>query len=267
MASQDDGRAHDRSGKKPRWFLVRVSLLSHNSAKLFVSLWNYHPENDDIHGDFWNAENFSWFSNQRARKPFASYAQIDATLDKGARVLESVVRPYPAKIAGIPLQFNYEINTGTFALTWVDPIQEPPRPRKSWQTGTVDEPPLRGHPPITSRRSEFFVPADWVKNAEDMEVTLLGAAAGAKWWYEKEVQTLYIETLEGVDKTRGSAYRISVKVKGRPARWELRAWYEDFVRSPYFMGLLVLFFALLMTFATTRNAITGSLRYIAERTK
>lgn len=98
-------------------------------------------------------------------------------------------------------------------------------------------------------------------------MTLLGAAAGAKWWYEKEVQTLYIETLEGVDKTLSSAYRISVKVKGRPKRWELRAWYEDLVRSPYFMGLLVLFFALLVTFATTRNAITGSLRYIAERTK
>ena len=98
-------------------------------------------------------------------------------------------------------------------------------------------------------------------------MTLLGAAAGAKWWYKREVQTLYVETVEGVDKPRGSAYRISVKFKGRPQRWELRAWYDDFVRSPYFMGLLVLFFALLMAFATTRNAITGSLRYIAEKTK
>lgn len=189
-------------------------------------------------------------------------------LDKGARILESVVRPYPAKVAGIPLQFNYEINTGTFALTWVDPIQEPPRPRKAWLTGKVDEPPLRGHPPITSRRTEFFVPADWVNDEqEDMQVVLLGAAAGAKWWYEKGVQTLYVETLEGVDKPRGAAYRISVRFKGRPRRWELRAWYEDFVRSPYSIGLLVLLFALLMAFATTRNAIAGSLRYIAEKTK
>ena len=63
-----------------------------------------------------------------------------------------------------------------------------PRPRKSWQTGTVDKPPLRGHPPITSRRTEFFVAVDWVKDAkEDLEVTQLGSEVGAKWWYEKEV--------------------------------------------------------------------------------
>jgi hypothetical protein len=178
------------------------------------------------------------------------------------------VRPYPAKVAGIPLQFNYEINDGTFALTWVDPIPEPPRPRKRWQTGTVDEPPLRGHPPITSRRTEFFVPADWVKDEkEDIEVTLLGAATGAKWWYEKEVQTLYVETLEGVDKLRGSAYRMVVRFKGRPQRWELRAWYEEIVRSPYGVGLLVVFFALLIVFVTSKNTITGPLRYIAESTK
>ena len=231
-----------------------------NRTDLVLSLWNYNPENDDIHGDFWNAENFSWFSKQRARKPSASLAQTDVTLDKGARMLESVVRPYPAKVAGIPL-----INTGTFALSWTDPIQRPPRPRKSWQTGTVDEPPLRGHPPITSRRTEFFLPADWVKDEkEDLEVTLLGAAVGAKWWYEKEVQTLYVETLEVVDKPRVCVYWISVRVKGRPQRWELNTWYGDFVRSPYCMVLLI---ALLMTFSTTRNIIAGSLRYIGERTK
>lgn len=238
---------------------------SHNDTNLGRSLWNYNPENDDIYGDFWNAENFSWFSKHRARKLSTSYAQTDTTLDKGGRLLESVVRPYPAKVAGIPLHFNYELNTGTFALTWTDPIQEPARPRKSWQTGTVDEPPLRGHPPITSRRTEFFVPADWVKDEkDDLDVTLLGAAVGAKWWYEKEVQTLYIETVEAIDKPRVSVYRISVRVKGRPQRWGLNTWYGDFVKSPYCMVLLI---ALLVAFSTTRNIIAGSLRYIGERTK
>ena len=264
MASEDDGRAHDWSREEPCRVLVRARFHAHSNTNPVLSLWNYHSENDDIYGDFWNSENFSWFSNQRARKHSASYAQIDATLDKGARILESVVRPYPAKVAGIPLQFNYDINTGTFALTWAEPIATPPRPRKSWQTGTVDEPPLRGHPPLTSRRTEFFVPADWVKDEkEDLEVTLLGAAVGAKWWYEKEVQTLYVETLEGVDDPRVPVYRISVRVKGRPHRWELNTWYGDFMRNPYLMVLLI---ALLMAFSTTRNAITGSLRYIGEKT-
>ena len=177
-------------------------------------------------------------------------------------MLESVVRPYPAKVAGIPLQFNYELNTGTFALSWTDPIQGPPRPRKSWQTGTVDEPPLCDHPPI---RTEFFVPADWVKDEkEDLEVSLLGAAVGAKWWYEKVVQTLYVEAFEVVDKPQVSVCRISVRVKGRPQRWELNTWYGDFVRSRYCMVLLI---ALLMAFPTTRGIVAGSLRHIGEKTQ
>ena len=145
------------------------------------------------------------------------------------------------------------------------PHSAAPRPGPSWQTGTVDDPPLRGHPPITSRWTEFFVPADWVKDEkEDLEVTLLGSEVDAKWWYEKEVQTLYIETTETVDKPRVSVYRISVRVKGRPQRWELNTWYGDFVRSPYCMVLLI---ALLLAFPTTRNIISGSLRYIGEKTK
>ena len=236
----------------------------HSGTNLLLSLSSYNPENDDFHGDFWNAENFSWFSNQRARKPSSYLAQTDTTLYKGARMLESVVRPYPARVADIPLQFNYELNTGTFGLTWTDPIQGPPRPRKSWQTGTVGEPPPRGHPPITSRQTEFLVLADWVKDEkEDPEVSLLGAAVGAKWWYEKEVQTLYVEAFEVVDKPQVSVYRISVRVKGRPQRWELNTWYGDFVRSPYCMVLLI---ALLVAFSTTRNIFAGS-RYIWERTK
>ena len=99
---------------------------SHSGIHLVFSLRNYNPKNDDIHGDFWNVENLSWFSNQRARKPSASLAQTGAVLDRGARRLESAVRPYPAKVAGIPLQFNYELNNGTFALTWADPIQRRP---------------------------------------------------------------------------------------------------------------------------------------------
>ena len=93
---------------------------------------------------------------------------------------------------------------------------------------------------------------------EDLEVTLLGAAVGAKWWYEKEVQTLYIETLEVVDKPRVSVYRIYVRVKGRPQGLDLNTWYGDFVRSPYCMVLLIV---LLVAFSTTRNIIAGSLRY------
>ena len=31
-----------------------------------LRLWNYNPDNDDVKGDDWNGENFSWFSRSRS---------------------------------------------------------------------------------------------------------------------------------------------------------------------------------------------------------
>jgi hypothetical protein len=84
------------------------------------SLWNYNPDNDDVRGDNWNGENFSWFSRARAECS-ASLAQTDARLDAGARILRAVVRPYAAKLAGVPLRSAFEANTGRFELDWANP--------------------------------------------------------------------------------------------------------------------------------------------------
>ncbi|KAH0831249.1 glycoside hydrolase family 5 protein [Lanmaoa asiatica] len=84
------------------------------------TLWNYNPDNTDAHGDDWNGENFSWFSRQRALPPsLLDFEQSSFTLDNGGRILPSVVRPYPAKIAGIPSRFDYDMNTGKFTFEWI----------------------------------------------------------------------------------------------------------------------------------------------------
>ena len=78
-------------------------------------LWNYNPDNDDRAGDDWSGENFSWFSQKRALpSSWLDHTQTSPTLDNGGRILRAVVRPYPAKTAGIPLRFTYEINTSEF---------------------------------------------------------------------------------------------------------------------------------------------------------
>ncbi len=49
------------------------------------------------------------------------YEQTSPHLDGGGRILDAVVRPYPAKVAGTPLEFNYEVMNGELSLTWIVP--------------------------------------------------------------------------------------------------------------------------------------------------
>jgi len=86
------------------------------------SLWNYNPDNTDQEGDNWNGENFSWFSQCRAMPKFPlDHEQTSLRLDGGGRILDAVIRPYPAKVAGIPLAFNYEMMNGEMSFSWMTP--------------------------------------------------------------------------------------------------------------------------------------------------
>lgn len=48
------------------------------------SLWTYNPLNTDTHGDNWNFENFSWFSQDRRQE-----ALYDRFLSSGAPIAGS----------------------------------------------------------------------------------------------------------------------------------------------------------------------------------
>jgi hypothetical protein len=49
------------------------------------------------------------------------YEQTSPHLDGGGRILDAVVRPYPAKVAGIPLKFDYEMMNGELTFEWTIP--------------------------------------------------------------------------------------------------------------------------------------------------
>ncbi|EKM57334.1 glycoside hydrolase family 5 protein [Phanerochaete carnosa HHB-10118-sp] len=86
-------------------------------AMMGFTIWNYNPNSDDRKGDDWNGGNFTWFSQRRALpSSLLDCDRSSPTLDNGARILRSVVRPYLAKTAGIPLRFDYEVNTGEFTF-------------------------------------------------------------------------------------------------------------------------------------------------------
>ncbi|KAH8103836.1 glycoside hydrolase family 5 protein [Cristinia sonorae] len=172
------------------------------------TLWNYNPDNDDQKGDDWNGENFSWFSNRRALP--ASLLDLRQTapgLDSGSRILRSVVRPYPAKTAGIPLKFSYEPNTGEFTYAWVVPHSG------GVQGGQIDasisSPPEYGHPTLKSATTEIYIPSFL---ATGSKVVVHGLAPTDKHHYEESLQTLFI--VSG-DQTPGR--KVEIRVTLAPA--------------------------------------------------
>ena len=174
----------------------------------FSSLWNYNPENTDGKGDDWNGENFSWFSRGRALPPSLLYYEQDsASLDNGGRILDSIVRPYPAKTAGIPLSFEYEMNTGTFSFTWanrgaVKDVVDSDRPARL----DVSNPPRTLQTPLTSRESEIFVPS---RLTHERQLVVQGLSENDRWRYDERRQTLFIVT---DNDTPGLIHRVEVSV-------------------------------------------------------
>ena len=75
---------------------------------LNATLWNYTSDNDNEHGDQWNGEDLSIFSPDQQTDP--------ADIHSGGRALQTVVRPYPKKIAGKPVLFSFDPDNRHFAV-------------------------------------------------------------------------------------------------------------------------------------------------------
>lgn len=138
-------------------------------------------------GDSWNGENFSWFSQARARtSKKTSLSQDDTSLDVGARLLSVLVRPYPAKVAGTPLSFDYESATGSFSFRY----------KSSERTGSVQTTALAvdaGAGPNRGATTEFFIPSSFA-HGRKMIVECL--REGTTSTYDPAVQTLYVVTAD-----------------------------------------------------------------------
>ncbi|KAF7319648.1 Glycoside hydrolase family 5 protein [Mycena chlorophos] len=226
---------HGEAFRTDNWIwqtcMMDAMITGLERALVGFTLWNYNPYNDDEAGDSWNGENFSWFSKRRALPASLLYFEQDApSLDQGARILNAVVRPYPAKTAGIPVSFSYEMTTGEFAFEWVVPKNE----KDVVPTGTI-APPLSGHPQLTACETEIFIPSELVRGSE-LEVHGLGE--DDRWVHDAARQTLFIVA---ADRTPGRRYKIKVDVTPRPrAAFEVNDFAEDWG------GVLVSVFMLLL---------------------
>ncbi|KAG9226684.1 hypothetical protein CCMSSC00406_0006091 [Pleurotus cornucopiae] len=205
------------------------------------TLWNYNPDNDDKRGDDWNGENFSWFSRQRALpSSMLSYEQDSASLDNGGRILDSVVRPYPAKTCGIPVRFEYEMLTGEFTYEWVVPSQGKATEESGLPSNklpSTSSPPLQGHPHITTYETEVFVPSSITHGRK---ILIQGVEAPNSYTYDESRQTLFIVTK---DQTPGKRYQIHVSLDPplRPA-FDLNDLWTDYGSRMIFVLVVLLGF-------------------------
>ncbi|TFK32388.1 glycoside hydrolase [Crucibulum laeve] len=183
------GEAFETDDFKWQARMMDAMMTGLETALIGFTLWNYNPYNDDRAGDDWNGENFSWFSRKRALPPSLLYYEQDApSLDNGGRVLSSVVRPYPAKTAGIPLRFEYEMTTGTFKFEWANPAKKTETTTSLAKSTSVSNPPLV-HPAITSFETEIFVPSQL---AHSRKLVVDGLGRDDSYRYDEKRQTLFI---------------------------------------------------------------------------
>ncbi|KAF8695014.1 Cellulase (glycosyl hydrolase family 5), partial [Rhizoctonia solani] len=171
-----------------KWHLRMMDALMTALERNLVgfTLWNYNPCNDDAHGDSWNGENFSWFSQLRAAPDLSSaqsLSQSNKALDTGARLLSVLVRPYPAKISGYPIKFSYEPSNGSFEFVFkaFDPSRN-----KS----------------IRSRETEIYLPTELTSGRK---LIIDSEGSNLEWSYDHERQTLFVvHSGEGVRTLRVS---------------------------------------------------------------
>lgn len=76
--------------------MLDALMFALESNAVHFNLWNYNPANRDDVGDDWNAENFSWFSEDNRRRAIAAapedkQAVMATDPDVGARLLDVLV--------------------------------------------------------------------------------------------------------------------------------------------------------------------------------
>ncbi|KAJ3921255.1 glycoside hydrolase family 5 protein [Lentinula edodes] len=224
--------------------MMDAMLVGLERAMVGFTLWNYNPNNTDLAGDDWNGENFSWFSRSRALpRELLYHEQSSASLDNGGRILSAVVRPYPAKTAGIPLKFEYEVTSGSFMFRWCNPDTHTNYSKAINWAPTVTEP-SRSHPEVKALETEIFLPS---LITHGRSVVVSGLDEDDSYVYDEARQTLFIVAK---NTQPGGIHEVRVKLaalegfRSRPLLFEVNDIWSDFGMGV--CALVVLFSALLL---------------------
>ena len=152
------------------------------------------------------------------------------------------LQPYAAKVAGIPLKWTYEVNTGEWEFEWVIPHTKEDAAKKPEASGapTVTQPPHTTGLPLTSNTTEIFFP-HYLSQDRELSITSSGPSI-SKFTseYNPSLQTIYIRQL---NMTPGQRYRIKIRLEpGLKPVFELNDFWTDFAGYVYLVVGIVIGF-------------------------
>jgi hypothetical protein len=171
------------------------------------------------------------------------YFEQDApSLDQGGRILPAVVRPYPAKTAGIPLRFEYEMTSGAFVFEWAVPSKGEVKEKTSTAmtaAARISSPPLAGHLALKSHETEFFLPSILTRGRK---VVVRGLGPEDRYVHDESRQTLFVVPR---DNAPGTRHRIQVSLNPPlDPSFELNDLWSDF--GPRIVSFLVMLIGIIV---------------------
>jgi len=111
---------HEKQAYQTGNFHIQVKALQRSMKAvednlLDYTLWNYTPDNTNLHGDLWNDEDLSIYSPNQRSDP--------RDINSGGRGLQAVVRPYPIITSGELLQASFNPYRRQFKMKFrQDPV-------------------------------------------------------------------------------------------------------------------------------------------------
>jgi hypothetical protein len=106
----EEKKAYQTSNFSLQVKALQRSMQAVEDNLLNYTLWNYTPDNTNLHGDLWNDEDLSIFSYDQRTNP--------RDINSGGRALEAVVRPYPMATAGELIKSIFNPRTRVFTLVF-----------------------------------------------------------------------------------------------------------------------------------------------------
>ncbi|CAG9941770.1 unnamed protein product [Clonostachys rosea f. rosea IK726] len=172
--------------------LMNTLIAGMEDNHIAFTLWNYNPHNRVEYGDGWNMEDFSVINGDEPlehdliRQDYRNKPHEDDELYRGGRVLDVIIRPYAAKIAGRPLRSNWDERTLRYEFEWQSSGQP--------ATGVDDRAFL----------TEVFIPAyHYAKHK------LIITVSDGEWTHDEAQQTLRIRQSPG---SASSRHRLVVEI-------------------------------------------------------
>jgi Glycoside hydrolase family 5 C-terminal domain len=131
------------------------------------------------------------------------------------------------------------MTTGAFIYEWAIPYSRDDSDShiETGEAGTFG-PPLRGHPTLSARETEIYLPA---RLSAGRKLAVEGLLPDDAYFHDAARQTLYILPAPS-HMTPGTVYRISVKLDPAPHLFVVNDLWSDF--SGYITALIALLLAL-----------------------